>query len=104
MHYIKTKLRKYYVGDKLYYSKSADRYILASCDFYAKEILQQMQFKTNYLELIYNLTDADVVIHRRGSLLHIKCAIGDITAESTFVLGVPKPLDTTQPLGVLCYG
>lgn len=104
MHYIKTALRKYYIGDKLYYSKSADRYIIASCDFYAHEIFKQMQFKSDDVELIYHITDADTIIHRKGSLLHLKCALGDITAESTFVLGVPRGLDTTQPIGVLNYG
>lgn len=103
MAYIKTLLRNYYLGDQLYYSEKADRYILASCEFYANAILEQMQFNCDDLKVVYNLTDADKVIHRKGSLVHIHCRLGRITAESALALGVPSRLDTTKPLGELPY-
>ena len=98
---IKSGIMEYTLGDKLFYCKSADRYVLSKSKGQAEEVLKQLRLPFDGLEIAFRITEADTVIHRFGQCIDIVHCDKTVTADTIMVLGVPSTLDTSRRLKII---
>ena len=95
MLYINSAILTYKLGDKIFYSKTADRHVLAMSLVQASGILTVMDIEPGEIEQVAQLDTTSSFKHVCGERITVTHRGNVYKCDTLLAYGVPRGLDTT---------
>lgn len=90
-----------FLGEEIFYSESADHYVLAPSISQAEEVLTIQGLPATDIKHACTLTEASRLLHRLGARVTVVHNGYTHVVDTVLALGVPKGLDTTKPCHII---